>query len=149
MTETNTGTTQNGAESHAEPLSGEGQAVVPDGPQKGNKEARYRVERNQAREELTTAQARIEAMNRREVERLAGEHLAMPGDLFSLSGNELADYLTEDGEVDPEKVAADVAVIVAERPGLRKPSPYSDPSQGRGGAAPKASTPTFADLFKP
>ena len=59
-------------------------------------------------------------MQRAEVERLAADDLTHPADLFTLSGNELADYLTEDGDVDVEKVAADVAAILAERPGLQK-----------------------------
>lgn len=77
-------------------------------------------------------------MNRREVERLAADGMSHPADLFSLSGNDLADYLTEDGDVDAEKVAADVAAILAERPGLRKMTPGYDPSQGLGGRPPKA-----------
>lgn len=47
----------------------------------------------------------------------------MANDLFSLSGNEVADYLTDSGEVDTEKVAADVAAVLAERPGLRSSLP--------------------------
>jgi hypothetical protein len=72
-------------------------------------------------------------MQRAEVERLASDKLSHPADLFSLSGNEVADYLTEDGDVDTEKVAADVTAILAERPGLRKTTPGYDPSQGLGG----------------
>lgn len=133
----------------------DGQTATPEGgstgePQKLNKEARYRVERNEAREALAVSEARVAQLQRAEVERLAGESLAMPGDLFSLSGNELADYLGDDGTVDPEKVAADVAAILAERPGLQKqthPVGY-DPSQGRGGRPPKAPTPTLAHLIK-
>ena len=45
-------------------------------------------------------------------------------------GNELADYLTEVGDVDADKVAADVAAVLAERPGLRKQTPGYDPTQG-------------------
>lgn len=115
--------------------------------QKGNREARYRVERNEAREALATARARIERMQRAEVERLAADKLSHPADLFSLSGNELADYLTQDGDVDAEKVAADVAAILAERPGLRRNTPGYDPTQGYGGRPPKGS-PSFADLMK-
>uniref|UniRef100_A0AB39U2D5 Scaffolding protein n=1 Tax=Mycolicibacterium phage JSForest1 TaxID=3240806 RepID=A0AB39U2D5_9CAUD len=64
---------------------------------------RYRTERDAAREELSTAQARIERMQRAEVERLAADAgLAMGGDLF-INGNAVADYLTEDGDVDAEK----------------------------------------------
>jgi hypothetical protein len=114
---------------------------------KANKEARYRVERNEARGERDTLAQRVEQMQRAEVERLASEHLPMPADLFSFSGNELADYLTEAGDVDAEKVAADIAAVLAERPGLRKNAPAFDPSQGHGGHLGKKS-PTFADLLK-
>ncbi|KXX62300.1 hypothetical protein AZG88_29880 [Rhodococcus sp. LB1] len=86
-------------------------------------------------------------MQRAEVERVAGEHLAMPGDLFSLSGNELADYLDDDGNVDPEKVAADVDAVLTERPGLRKNAPAFDPSQGLGGSLQAKREPTLADLL--
>jgi hypothetical protein len=118
-------------------------------PQKANREARYRVERNEAREALTAAQARIERMQRSEIERLAASALSHPADLFSLSGNGLADYLTEDGDVDPERVAADVAAVLAERPGLRKPSGAFDPSQGHGGTVRAKPEPSWSGLLKP
>jgi hypothetical protein len=120
----------------------------PDAPQKGNKEARYRVERNEARTERDALAQRVERYQRAEVERLAADGLSHPADLFSLSGNELADYLTEDGEVDAEKVAADVVAVLAERPGLRRPAPAYDPSVGLGGRLPARREPTAADLFK-
>lgn len=130
----------------------DGQTVTPEGVGSGEQNQglveardRYRSERDAAREQVARFQLA-------EVERLAAESLAMPGDLFSLSGNTLADYLGEDGNVDPDKVAADVAAIVAERPGLLKPQPIRgyDPSQGRGGREPQAAPvePKFADLFK-
>ncbi|GAB7068863.1 hypothetical protein H7J06_05465 [Mycobacterium hodleri] len=72
----------------------------------------------------------------------------MANDLFSLSGNEVADYLTDSGEVDTEKVAADVAAVLAERPGLRRFTPGYDPSQGTGGRVPLQREPTLADLLK-
>jgi hypothetical protein len=116
-------------------------------PQKRNKEARYRVERNEARTERDALAERVERMQRAEVERLAGDGLSHPADLFSLSGNELADYLTESGDVDVEKVSADVAAVLAERPGLRKNSPASDPTQGSGGNPGKPKL-GWADLLK-
>lgn len=112
------------------------------------REQRYRLERNAAREELAAANARLERMQRAEIERLAADSLSHPSDLFSLSGNGLEDYLTESGDVDPEKVADDVAAIVAERPGLRKVSAAFDPSQGRGGSSPPKKAPTFSDLLE-
>lgn len=118
---------------------------------KGLTEARdrYRAERDTAREELHALAQRIERMQRTDIERLAGEHLSMPADLFSLSGNTVADYLTEDGQVDADKVAADVAEILTERPGLRKgPVRGFDPTQGFGGEGRiKPTEPSFADLF--
>ncbi|WP_092801490.1 hypothetical protein [Rhodococcus globerulus] len=145
-------TTTPSSESNAEGVSTDsGNTGTPDietGSQKGNREARYRTERNAAREELTTAQARIERMQRVEVERIAGEHLSMPGDLLGLTGNEVADYLDDDGNVDSAKVAADVAAVLTERPGLRKNAPAFDPTQGTGGNKPKASSPSWRSMFQ-
>ncbi len=102
-------------------------------PQRGNREARYRVERNEARTALEVVNGRLAALQRAEVERLAAGKLSQPHDLFSLSGNDLADYLDEHGAVDVEKVVADVAAVLAERPGLLRNAPAHDPSQGLGG----------------
>ena len=111
---------------------------------------RYRVERDTARGALAAAEARIVQLQRAEVERLASDSLSHAEDLLTLSGNDVSYYLTESGEVDADKVAADVAAILAERPGLRKQAPAFDPSQGHGGRTPKAAPaePSFADLFK-
>ena len=136
-----------GSESPADGLTAPPEGGSTGEGQKSNKEARYRVERNEARAERDAMTQRVERMQRAEVERLAADGLSHPADLFSLSGNELADYLTESGEVDAEKVAADVAAVLAERPGLRKQTPGYDPSQGLGGKPPKGS-PSFADLMK-
>ncbi|WP_231569588.1 hypothetical protein [Prescottella defluvii] len=88
-------------------------------------------------------------MQRAEVERLAADAgLAHASDVFTLSGNEPVDYLDDDGNVDPEKVAADVAAVLAERPGLRKNVPAFDPSQGTGGTKPKSAAPTWGALFQ-
>ncbi|OBL00871.1 hypothetical protein A5646_20495 [Mycobacterium sp. 1245499.0] len=116
--------------------------------QKGNREARYRVERNEARTALAAAQARIEALQTREVHRLA-EELAQPSDLLELGGVSLADLMDDNGEVDPEAVVEAVAALIEARPGLAK-NPRQravDPSQGLGNGTGKRA-PTFADLFK-
>ncbi|VEG58145.1 Uncharacterised protein [Mycolicibacterium aurum] len=109
---------------------------------------RYRTERDTAREELQAAQTRIDRMHRAEVERLASDGLSHPADLFSLSGNDVADYLGDDGMVDPDKVAADVVAILAERPGLKRNVPAFDQSQGRGGGKPKA-RPGWGSILNP
>ncbi|WP_420879813.1 hypothetical protein [Rhodococcus sp. (in: high G+C Gram-positive bacteria)] len=139
-------------ESNADGVSAASGSSTPDadnGAQRASKEARYRVERNLAREELTAAQARIERLQRAEVERLAADAgLAHASDVFTLSGNEPVDYLDDDGNVDPVRVAADVDAVLAERPGLRKNAPAFDPTQGHGGAKPKQSAPSWGALFQ-
>ncbi|MGD1281332.1 hypothetical protein ACKUUI_05985 [Mycobacterium seoulense] len=99
-----------------------------------DREARYRVERNQAREELAAANVRIETYQTREVHRLANE-LAQPSDLLELGGVSLADLLDGNGEVDPEAVAQAVSSLIETRPGLAKNPKVRavDPSQGMGG----------------
>lgn len=116
-------------------------APAPNHP--GARETRYRVERNEAREQVTALTARLAALQRAEVERLAGARLSHPEDLFTLSGNDVADYLDDNGNVDPDKVAADVAAILSERPGLG-PTPAVDRSQGFGNTASEA---TWASVF--
>lgn len=118
-------------------------------PPKANKEARYRVERNEARTERDALAERVARMQRSEIERLAADALAHPADLFNLSGNDPADYLTEAGEVDADKVAADVAEILAERPGLKTNTPAVDPTRGTGGRlAPPKAEPSWGSVFK-
>ena len=46
---------------------------------KGNKEARYRVERNEAREQVATLTARVEQLQRLDIERVAAESLSASG----------------------------------------------------------------------
>lgn len=112
------------------------------------REQRYRLELRATEAERDALAQRVERMQRAEVERLAADGLSHPADLFAMSGNDLADYLTEDGNVDAEKVAADVAAVLAERPGLRKQSPALDPTQGHGGRLQAKREPTLADLLK-
>ncbi|ORB32029.1 hypothetical protein [Mycolicibacterium parafortuitum] len=106
-----------------------------------NREARYRVERNEARAERDALAQRVERLLTREAERLAAKNLANPADLLTLGGVTVQDLLDEDGDVDPEKVDAVIAEILGTRPGLAKNSPAFDPTQGLsgGGHKPQAS----------
>jgi hypothetical protein len=115
----------------------------------GNREARYRVERNEAREALSQAEALIGSLHTREIERLAGEHLAQPADLLALGGVELTDLLTDEGYVDAEAVAEVAAALIESRPGLAKNPrhPAIDLSQGMGNN-PGRGRPSWGDLFK-
>jgi hypothetical protein len=121
-----------------------------DNRQAGLAEARdrYRSERDQAREAVTAAAARIEALQLRELHRLAGEHLAEPGDLLTLGGGSLADYLDENGDVDPERVSEAVADVLAARPGLRPNARPVDLSHGIGNDRPGKRELSFNDLFR-
>ena len=73
------------------------------------------------------------------VEPVAAE-LAEPGDLFTLTGTSVADYLDDDGEVDPGLVAEAVQQVLSTRPGLKARDRAWDPKQGSGniGATPPA-----------
>lgn len=111
-----------------------------DGSKLHREAARYRLQ-------LRDAEQKIARLQRAEIERLASAGLSTPSDLFTLSGNRLEDYLTDDGEIDPDRVSADVTAILTERPGLKKTSPALDPSLGTGGSVGKRS-PSFSDLFQ-
>ncbi|MCV7217147.1 hypothetical protein H7J51_17900 [Mycobacterium crocinum] len=104
---------------------------------KGNREARYRVERNQAREERDALATRVELLQTRELERIAGEAISNPSDLLALTGKSLSEFLDEDGELDTELVTEAARELLSTRPGLRKQSPAFDPTQGVGGSTPK------------
>ncbi|MCB0933297.1 MAG: hypothetical protein KDB71_15535 [Mycobacterium sp.] len=140
MTET---TTTPEAETNLEPAQEPDQAEQPT----GNREAKYRVERNSARQERDELIARIEQLHQREAERIASRGLAEPADLFSVGGVTVSDLMS-DGEVDPSKVDAVVRNLVGSRPGLAKHSPAVDPTQGLHGGGGKPS-PTFSDLLRP
>ena len=116
---------------------------------KGNREARYRVERNEARAKRDALAARVEALQTRELHRLAGEHLAQPEDLLTLGRVELAELLDDDGNVDPEAVADAAAALIETRPGLAKNPRVAatDLSQGMGGGG-KPKAPEWVDLFR-
>lgn len=116
-------------------------------PTKGNREAKYRTERNSARESLAAAEARIEAMQLREVERLAAD-LAQPSDLFEVGGVTLADLLSESGDVDNDAVTEAVSALIEQRPGLAlNPTVRAtDPSQGRGGNPAGRKAASWSDL---
>jgi len=129
--------------------AGNGGSDAEDAP-RGNREARYRVERNEARTALAAVEARIAELQTREVERLAGESLSQPADLLSLGGIGLADLLDEAGNVDSAAVADAAAELIASRPGLAKNFrvPAVDHTQGQGSDSPGKSGPSWGDLFR-
>ncbi len=88
-------------------------------PEPANREAaRYRRQLRDTEAKAAALSERVEAMQRREVERLAASEMTTPADLW-LTGTELAGLLDDDGDVDAAKVKAAVGTVLEERPGWR------------------------------
>ncbi len=96
-----------------------------DGPQEGSNDdalasarkeaAQYRRRLRAAEAERDQARTDLEAMQRAEVERAAGERLAQGSDLWD-AGVQLEELVSEDGSLDAEKVTAAVAAVLEARP---------------------------------
>lgn len=106
-------------------------------------------ENSKLRQRLRTTTARLETMQRRDVERLAAVHLQDGADIWR-DGLALADALTEDGDVDPGKVAELAKAVLASHGHWRRQVPSAPPastvtSDGKitGGGN------TFIDAFRP
>ena len=128
-------------------------SVTPDGPQDtaqdstdaddadegrtGAEAAKYRRRLRETEAERDALAARVEALQRAEVERVAADTLARPEALWA-AGTDLAALLTEDGAVDPEAVAQAVT-DARDRLGLApaQRTPRADPSQGGHGEPPQ------------
>ncbi|OZE92605.1 hypothetical protein CH298_03585 [Rhodococcoides fascians] len=82
--------------------------------------ARWRTKLRAAEGERNQLAATLETLQRGEVARLAGTILAQGGDLLELGGHELADLLSGDGTVDPERVTELAKELQLSRPGLSK-----------------------------
>ncbi|UYM05467.1 hypothetical protein [Solicola gregarius] len=105
---------------------------------KGNPEAaRYRVERNEARAERDNLLERVTSLQGAEVARLA----TGPGKLHDGSDLAFSDaLLDEDGNVDPEKVAAAVAELVESKPHLGQAAYGGDVGLGNRGGSDTSTT---------
>lgn len=133
MTDTETGAESSAAERTDSSEGNDGREIP-----KGNREARYRTERNEARAQRDALVQRIEQLQTRELERIASKSLSNPADLLTLSGKTLADFVGDDGELDAELIAETVNDVLGSRPGLRPPTPAHDRSQGYGSQVEKA-----------
>lgn len=123
-------------------------AETPQDDRKPPREQRYRIERNEAREALSTAETRIADLQVRELERLAGEHLAQPGDLLGIGQHSLANFLTPEGWIDHDAVADAAADLIDSRPGLAKNPRIAAVDRSQGRSSPESGQPQWADLFK-
>lgn len=127
-----------------------------DSPQtpSGNAEAaKYRMRAREAETAAQHLQERVERLQRAEVLRIAGETLTDPTDLFEVGKAELSSLLTDDGELDSEKVSSAIASLAEARPQLTKG--YQGAGGGlfsaqgaRYGASSGGPTASFAAMFK-
>lgn len=101
-----------------------------DGP--GREAARYRRRLREAETERNQLAERVEALQRAEVERLAGVDGLRPAALWA-SGAELAELLGDDGTVDATKVSG---AIGAARAQLGIPAPPVGPRVPKEGRSP-------------
>ncbi|BBZ60142.1 hypothetical protein [Mycolicibacterium monacense] len=111
----------------------------PDDDQDDNpnrREARYRLQLREVQAERDQLRGTVEALQRAEVERIAGQQLQKPQAIWA-ADVKLAGLLDEDGRVDPAKVteAADVASQALGLAPVRR-APRPDRSQGRDRTAP-------------
>lgn len=90
-------------------------------PETGNAEAaKYRRRLRDTEAQRDTVSERLAGYQRREAERIAGEQLSKPGDLFDIGRVELADLLDDGGNVVPELVETALLGVLEERPQLAK-----------------------------
>lgn len=108
-----------------------------------------------AEEGLEQAAARLQAMQRVEVERLAATDLIDPTDVW-IAHSDVDGFLTEEGTIDPQRVAEAAQAITSAKPHLAAEKkvgrpPTDRPVEGlRPGARPDAhvSQPTWADAIR-
>lgn len=143
MSETTNETPDNVTPDMAQEATQEGQE--PTGDKGGNAEAaRYRTQLRAVESERDALVARVEAFQKADAERMAGETLANGEDLW-LTGLSVDHVLDDDGRVDPDVVAAKVQEITRERPHFARLK-FGNIDQGpQGSGKPK---PTFADALR-
>ena len=117
-----------------------------------NEAAKWRREYRSAETRLTVASARIEEMQKAEINRLAATKLADPTDLWLAPGVDLGGLLGDDGLVDPERVEEATEAILEAKPHWRsRPRPVGAPAnavQGDGKPPEHVEEPTWATLLK-
>lgn len=111
-----------------------------------NREAKYRRQLRETEAARDALAARLETMQRAEVERIAAAKLKVPGTLWQL-GTTLADMLDEEGNVDPDKVTTAAKVAVSEAGLAPKRSGAYSPNEGRTPEPPGMGS--FESAFQP
>lgn len=119
-----------------------------------NKEARYRVERNEARAERDALGERLTTLQRREAERLAGQHLAAGNDLWR-DGLELSSLVNENGDLDAGKVTQAAKTVLSAHPHWAATPSFPNPPRtgvlvsGATGSDGRTTSASWADVLNP
>jgi hypothetical protein len=92
-----------------------------------NKEELYRKQRGELKAQNEQLVERLNRMQRAEVERIASQHLADGNDFFR-DGAQLADLLTEHGDIDVEKVTELANALASSHPHWRRRGPGAPPA---------------------
>ena len=106
--------------------------------------AGYRVRAREAETERDGLRVRLDRHDRAQVEQMAAEHLAAPGDLFLTV--EMTDLRDDAGEVDPAKVTAAIDRAVEQRPHWRRTGRVDFDAGVR--SAPQLPKPGFGQTLK-
>lgn len=112
---------------------------------------KYRKRAQAAEKERDQLADRLATLQRAEVERLAAQHLADGADIWR-DGADLANLLTDAGNIDPDKVKTTATELGATHPHWRKLAPSAPPASsvtanGKiGGDEPKQTT--WSDLLQ-
>lgn len=115
-------------------------------PTEGTEAAKYRRRLRQAEAQRDGLSARVEHLQRAEVERLVTGRLANPTDTWLLAGDDLAQFCDDDGNIDPELVDAFVVATVADRPSWEAQHVPQVRSGPRGAAKP--AEPSWRDVLR-
>jgi hypothetical protein len=113
-------------------------APKPDDSNPNAEAARYRTRLRETEAERDSIAGRLTGYQRKEAERLAAAGLSKASDLW-LDGLDVAELLDDDGQVDADRVTAQVAAVLDGRPQLAAVQPVKvrpDRSQGSQGSAP-------------
>ncbi|WP_406348227.1 hypothetical protein OHA44_17095 [Streptomyces sp. NBC_00144] len=84
--------------------------------------AKWRTKFRDAESRIATAEARVSALLRTQVEAMVADRIAVPADLWDIANVALADVCDEDGSISTDAVSDAVKAALEERPGLARPA---------------------------
>lgn len=111
--------------------------------------AKYRRRLREVEAERGALAQQVSEWQRREVLRLASDHLVDADDLLTIGGAQVADLLDDTGQVDPGKVGESVTSLLAARPrlGLDYAGPVESFDGGVRGVGAAAPAPSWSQVL--